>query len=494
MLLRSTLAASATLVVVPSAFAAPPGGPVENRLGATLSVPARIAPGAVVTVTGTGFQSGEIVSLKLDDGRLARPDGGDVLATATALADGTLTGSFDLDDVAAPPTDGKHDVRALSTPGAGARSVHADFIVTSKPAGPGTTALGAASIAPGADQPGPYGGSFDGIPQLVAGSELPYRVTDYVPGQVATFRIDDAPAPFPLQTPVPADGTLVGTLPAAVATDGRLGSSWLRVLGAAPNPRSRIAPYAVVPGDGRSVAVDTPLLPPGDAVRFSGQGLVRPVFYRLMSRGQTVQVRLDGGPAQTFDADVTGALAGAIRLPADVAAGTHRLQFWVGFKAENDAPQLVTTKAFTVDPAAPPVDPVPQAAPLATTPAPAPTTPAVVPAPPAAPRVVPPSIASTRLTLRSGRVAVVIRGAGKGRLTLTTVKAFRTAKGKKPKPVTLASASYDVAAGRSRTFTLELTTAGTRLLKARRSLGVVVRITRTGGAAVTKSLTLKAAR
>ncbi|HWI73715.1 MAG TPA: hypothetical protein VNT55_17280 [Baekduia sp.] len=126
-----------------TALAVPPGGPVENPLGATVTLAQATVPaGGVVTVSAGGYDAAEHVSLKVDDGQVKDTSNSDVLATADAAADGTFTATVDLARATTPLGAGTHNVRLLSSAAAGARSIHVDFTVpaaaTTTPAPPAT--------------------------------------------------------------------------------------------------------------------------------------------------------------------------------------------------------------------------------------------------------------------------------------------------------------------------------------------------------------------
>jgi hypothetical protein len=153
------LAAAFLALLLPgAAMAVPPGGPVERPLGATVTLAsATVAPAGTVTVRGAGYDPGEHVSIKVDDGRVRTAVDADVFATADAGADGTFSAAVDLGRAASAHADalrtGTHNLRLLSAAGAGARSIHVDFTVEAPPAGGGA--------GPGAD-PGADGGAGDG--------------------------------------------------------------------------------------------------------------------------------------------------------------------------------------------------------------------------------------------------------------------------------------------------------------------------------------------
>lgn len=123
-----------------TALAVPPGGPVENPLGATVTLAQATVPATgAVTVSATGYDPSEHVSLKLDDGQVKDKANGDVFTTADAAPDGTFTATVDLAKAATPLSGGTHNVRLLSSAAAGARSIHVDFTVPASTATTPTT-------------------------------------------------------------------------------------------------------------------------------------------------------------------------------------------------------------------------------------------------------------------------------------------------------------------------------------------------------------------
>lgn len=355
-----TLALAALALWPATALAIPPGGPSENRGGAVITLDALVvAPGAAVAYHGTGFNAGEVVSIKVDDGLVLpqTPAGGaDVFATVTAGEDGTIAGSVDLagvrSDYAAELASGKHLLRFLS---GAPRSIHADFAVTGGALPVATVGTGArAFIGPAADLPVAYLANhpYDDIPKLVAGSVVPYRLSGFDPGSTVSVKVNDGAVPAPGvpngvfgTVTIDANGNAAGTIAVPTTTPG---TSWLRFL--APG-RSVWAPYAVVASDGRDIAITTPAPAPGSVVAFHGTGLLRsPQDYWPADGdgGQTVHVRLDGTGAPLALEAGSGTLDGSLRLPDDIAPGTHALVFYVGFVEQADGPQAVLARTFTV--------------------------------------------------------------------------------------------------------------------------------------------------
>jgi hypothetical protein len=141
--LRPLLAAPLALAaggLTATAFAVPPGGPVENPLGArvTLATPT-VAYDGTVTVSASGYDPAEHVSLKVDDGAAKDASRNDVLQTVDAAADGTFTTTVALSRISPALGNGTHDVRLLSAAAAGARSIHVDFTATGAPTATTTT-------------------------------------------------------------------------------------------------------------------------------------------------------------------------------------------------------------------------------------------------------------------------------------------------------------------------------------------------------------------
>lgn len=151
------------------ARAVPPGGPAETPLGATVTLASTtVAPGATVTVSGAGYDPGEQVSIKVDDGKVKTAGGADVLATADAGSDGTFTAPVDLSTAGAAHAEalksGTHNVRLLSSAVAGARSIHVDFTVQAPPGGGGGGQAGGGGDAGAGGSGAGAGGGGDAAP------------------------------------------------------------------------------------------------------------------------------------------------------------------------------------------------------------------------------------------------------------------------------------------------------------------------------------------
>lgn len=262
---RAFAAAALTAIALPvAASAQPPGGPADNPNGATVvAAPKIIVPtslgGGVVTFSGSGFTVGEVVSVKVDDGKIfpvipGGPGAANVFTTATAQADGTISGSVDLGNARpefqAELTSGKHNLRFLSNHLGTARSTHTDFAIT-------TTAVPRPTVGTAKAFVGPADGdAFGAVPEYAHGVnvELPFRVTGFAPDTVVNIKINDdgkllPPAPVP-GAPEPsvwgqfttdAAGNYAGSL---VVPTNVGGTYWLRFL--APGT-SVSAPYVVQP-------------------------------------------------------------------------------------------------------------------------------------------------------------------------------------------------------------------------------------------------------
>jgi hypothetical protein len=401
-------------------MALPPGGPNEQRGGATLTVaptfvstadPAVPASG-VVTFTGQGFAPGEVLVVKVDDGDVrpatvpATPPGGvpnatDGFAWVTADGSGAVQGTVDLKQTrtADQPkvAQGKHHIRLISsTP----RSIHADFVVGARATGP-TVKRGssAAFVGPGADQPVswlPGDQPFAGIPTFVPGSLIPYRVSGYPAGQSVSIKIDNGGADNPMNPATPrTDPITGGNLPAdvwhrfVVGADGTAsgvfagptntapGGHLLRFLGARtttdPAPAdntSHWAPFAISRCvSSRSVDVST-TAPQGGRLAISGSGLLKTAFYLNggpdnTGDGQTISVRVGDGAVQYLRADNAGHLTGTATVPADAAVGSDvPVTVFSGFRAGSDFPQAVWRTSFRVTEAGTATGPLPAPRPV----------------------------------------------------------------------------------------------------------------------------------
>jgi hypothetical protein len=158
-----------------AAVAVPPGGPVENPLGGSVTLqPTTLAPGAKLTFAGQGYEPGERVTIKLDDGKVLNAAGSDVFAMADATGDGTFGGQVDLSAVGSAATaemsSGVHNVRLLSSSPKGARSIHVDFEITAGSGGESGTGGGGSGEGGGGSAAG-GGGAVTGGGETVTGGE-----------------------------------------------------------------------------------------------------------------------------------------------------------------------------------------------------------------------------------------------------------------------------------------------------------------------------------
>ena len=374
---RAAFAAAASVAALAAALPAgalaiPPGGPGENRNGATVTVsPRLVAPGGTVTIAGSGFSPGQTLTIKLDDGLLLpatpAPGGADVFLTVVVDGSGNIPAATDLDlDTVRPADqpavqDGSHRVRVLSGSPV-ARSIHADFAVTTLSLGPPENLVGSGPpppvpasgfVAPpesellefpaAADPDLPY----TDIPRLVAGSVVPFRFHDFPAAQLVTLKRNDAPAnELQLMSDAAGDGSGYVT-----PDTTQPGSNWIRFLtGPPPNQRSVRAPYAIVPNtDDRGVKVTRQVLATG-GVAYATKALTRqPVDYVPLSNdGQTFRAQIVGEAPITQTANGAGVAIGTLALPPGILPGTYTALFTIGFAKQNDFPQAVFARSFDV--------------------------------------------------------------------------------------------------------------------------------------------------
>jgi len=361
-LLAGTTALLLLALAPQAAQAIPPGGPLERRDGATVTLGANVvAPGGDVTFTGAGFGNASVVSVKLDDGLLlpATGDGAaDVLLRVTADGSGAISGTIHLAGVRAADqaavATGVHRLRFLtSTP---ARSVHADFAVKALTGPPHIPGGATVALSPPADQPldFPFSGDpdlpYDDLPRLVAGSAIPYRFSGFDANQPMTLKVDDGAN---LATPTADAG---GAGAGYAAADVAVGTHWIRFLSGVPSgtARSIRAPFEVVSNAGRGVLASTSAVPGGN-VAFSTTGLTRsPADYvPSPAAGQTLQARLGGQAPVRATASAAGVADGLVPVPSGLAPGTYDVAFWVGFAVQNDFPQALFVRRVTVAAALP---------------------------------------------------------------------------------------------------------------------------------------------
>lgn len=393
------LATLLTALFAAPAMALPPGGPNEQRGGATLKVTSTFVPPAdpavptsgVVSFTGQGFAAGEVLVVKVDDGDVRpttvppTPPGGvpnatDGFAWVTANGEGTVQGTVDLKQTRAADQAkvlrGKHHVRLISsTP----RSVHADFVVGARTTGP-TVQRGASAafVGPGADQPVswlPGNQPFADIPSLSPGSLIPYRVSGYPAGQTVSIKIDNGGEGNPMNPSTPRvdpltggnlpadvwhrfvvgpDGTASGVFTGPPAAIENAGGHLLRFLGARtttdPTPAdntSHWAPFAIGRCESFRYVATSRSAPQGGDLRVTGERLLKQAFYLSggpgnTGDGQTVGVRVGDGEVQYLRADNAGQLSGSLAVPAGAPVGSEvPVTAYVGFRAGSDSPQAV---------------------------------------------------------------------------------------------------------------------------------------------------------
>jgi hypothetical protein len=543
------LATLLTALFAAPAMALPPGGPNEQRGGATLKVTSTFVSPAdpaidssgIVSFSGQGFAAGEVLVVKVDDGDVrpttvpATPPGGvpnatDGFAWVTADGDGAVRGTVDLKQTRAADQPkvarGKHHIRLISsTP----RSVHADFVVATRATGP-TVPRGqsAAFVGPAADQPVswlPGEQAFADIPTLVPGSLIPYRVSGYPAGQSVSIKVDNGGADNPMNPAAPRTDPLTGgNLPAdvwhrfVVGADGtasgvfagptdasKAGGHLLRFLGARttaePAPAdntSHWAPFAIDGGTAARTVDVAASAQRGGTLSLTGSGLQKTPFYLSYGPGntgdgQTVTARLDGtGTPFDVRANNDGTLAGALPIPAGTSLGTHTVDLYVGFRAGSDFPQAVHRRTFEVTEVVTHTTPAP----------PTPTTPVAPPAPGPSPKPLPASeravrVASTSLKATRNRVGLKLRrGSVARKLALTVRTKAKVRVGKRKRVVTLAKATSTVKAGTAKqsvTVKLKLTAQGRALLRRVTKVRVVVRVAPTakGAKATTRTVWLR---
>lgn len=546
---RTTLAAATAvlLLVLTGAWAStaraiPPGGAVENRAGASIAVTGDVVKpvtagdpaSGIVAFTGSGFASGEVLLVKIDDGAIApdkttrptpppnvTPQSDDWVAIAVATGSGTISGSVDLRNVAdaddAKVSTGKHLLRFVSSQ---PRSIHADFAVKSTlPASDPGLAKGAkVALGPPADLPLSWSATqpFEDIPKFVTGSKVPFRVTGFSPNQTVSVRIDNGAVVA--ATPQPDPTNPGGTLPTGVwdrfitdtsgAASGYLnvptdssfpGVHWVRFL-ASPTSiggdnRSLHATYEV---DSTAAARTVGVAASGQrgrSVTLTGSGLLKEAFYLNggagnTGDGQTVTARIDGtGVPFSVRANNDGSLAGELPIPSDTALGTHKVVLYVGFRANSDFPQTVQERTFEVTEFVP--DPVVVTPPGTTTLPPATSNP-VVPPPAAAP-VVPatPAVPSAPTASRAATISSsALRATKRGRVALSLVRPSATTK----VAVSVRSKARIRVAGRRAKKLVTLVQAKTVTLKAgtaKQRIALSLPLTKEGRAALKRAKTLK---
>jgi hypothetical protein len=395
-------------------MALPPGGPNEQRGGASVTITDRVVqpvgsttpppanvtqPVGKVRFTGTGFSEGELVQVKIDDGAVrpdqkvrppapegSQPNSDDwfvaVRATGTP---GTISGEVDLADVLAADAPalkaGKHHLRFVSTYGpqgqTKGRSIHADFAISDVLPRPSNVNGGRLTLGPGAAIPVAETPEreYDGIPKLL-GTLVPYAVSGLDPNQVFNLRLNDSQT-FLLQDAVAGpDGTASGLVAMPAAASQNPSVNWLRLLTGTKGGtvRSIVAPFALPRCTlGRSVLVST-TAPQGGTLRVVGTGLLKEAFYLNgtpgnTGDGQTISVVVDGAAAQHIRADNTGRIDGTIPVPTDAAVDSDvSVTVYSGFRAGSDFPQAVWRRTFRVTAAGTDAGPLPDPEPMAALP------------------------------------------------------------------------------------------------------------------------------
>ena len=330
------LAAACSALAATPAAADPVTYDTPNGNGAAVTVQRIVAaPGGTLRLTGTGYQPGQWVVVKLDDDSGGTAGGADVAPTQVSgwptfavRADGAFTGTVTL------PTDleptGEHWLRLLSgsqpapAPEGGWKisSIQAFFSlvaqdawVTSGPAAPGGTVA----------------------------YELAGFTRDGGGGQRVTVHLDGGPAIDCVTAE--ADGTAAATLtlPADLAT-GTHTLSFATGTGCdgeatEPPARTAEATFAVAAAPAVTVTLGADTVVAGGAVAVDGHGF---------AADATVAVELDGTPLTTMTADGAGAITGTVTIPASTAAGAHELRFSAG------AASVTASIAVTSPPVAPP--------------------------------------------------------------------------------------------------------------------------------------------
>jgi hypothetical protein len=527
----SALAVGVALGAAPGASAVLHAGVVTDYPGsAQLAVERTFVPPAgdgaatdpgIVGFSGTGYNPGEVLVVRVDDGKVLPetappvPPGGDPaleggFTWVTADDEGRIAGTVDL--AHARPADrdelatGKHELRVQSSswmnllPGnpAGAvrRSLHVDFAVRSGPV-PNADVAKDVKIGPGLW----HGGSwlyrvpfvpYSGIPKLTNNSSIPYRIAGFGPHQRVAVKVDDTDLPAGSQPDgawavieTDASGSAAGVLDLrGLAMEP--GAHWLRFVSGSPalggGPvRSVVAAYAVIDdrSSPRSVGV-APTVQRGRSLLVSGTGLLREPFFRQdrpeSMHGQSLRARLKGTNEHLLEqADQAGSLGAWLPIPADTPLGPQTVEIFVGFYATNDFPQLAIERQIVVTDA-----------------------PRGPHEPPAKPVVRWPALTgSTRVKVsKQHRFGLRLkRGSKRVKTTVTvrTASKYRTGASKKRRAVTVApKRTLTVPAGNGTTkLTLRLTSRARTLLRQRKSLRVDVRVAPQGGKASTKRITLR---
>ncbi|MFB6398010.1 hypothetical protein [Polymorphospora lycopeni] len=200
----------------------------DNPKGATVAIGATtVAPGGTISFTGTGFVnadgSGSVVLVKIDDGVVRLPDGGDVFAEVTATATtGEISGTV---TIPAGLNGARHWLRMLTGSGQAGdevRSLHTEFFEVAEPRTPAVT-LANATVAAGAAL-------------SASGVHFPASVT-------VTVKLDRAATLTTFESG--ADGSFTAQ-PVPVPADTTAGAHTLNFL--APGGTSVAVPFTVAAG------------------------------------------------------------------------------------------------------------------------------------------------------------------------------------------------------------------------------------------------------
>ncbi|MDO9357051.1 MAG: hypothetical protein Q7T55_25360, partial [Solirubrobacteraceae bacterium] len=236
----------------------------------------------------------------------------------------------------------------------------------------------------------------------------------------------------------------------------------------------------------------------GEKVAFSVSGFLRGDG----TSGQKVGVKVDAGAiVECVKADVDGNGNGSITIPAGTEPGEHTLRFLAGSSCvsgtQDDLPSRslaatiqVTAAPTPVPTAVPPTPPVVVPTPVIT---PAPTS---APTPTPAPLPTAPGATKVKSTAKGRSVELTLAAGAAGQRVKVGAKSFSklkvTPKGKAKIVTVVTAKTVRVGKGKAPKVVLKLTADGKRLLKARRSLKIVVTIALAGHATTTKTFTLKA--
>ncbi len=330
------------------------------------------------------------------------------------------------------------------------------------------------------------------------GGTLPITGEGFASGESVMVRLDGVAVGTPL-TAAAADGRVIANV--AVASGTALGDHVLTLVSASavsPTPTVALAFEAVVAA--KVTLASSEPVPAGTVVSFTVAGFLRGDG----TAGQKVGVKVDAGAiVECVQADASGAGTGTITIPVGTTAGEHTLRFLAGSScvsgAQNDLPSRSLAAPIQVLTA--PVNPTPTPTPTPEpTIVPSPTTdpnptPKPTPTPIPTPKPVAPTPTKLRATAKGTSVRLALAaGAGvKVKVSASTASKIKLTARSKAKRVTVVKAKTVTASqGESPTVVLKLTADGRRLLKARRTLKIVVTIAVPGGTPTTTAFTLRA--